>query len=67
MNTRVWIMQQNEYGHDVRKLMVDNPTLIPRIGEFVDSDGPAGWVTHVQHYYEKNSVVINITLKEGCS
>jgi hypothetical protein len=71
MNTRVWFMQQNEYGHDVDKLMVDNPTIIPRIGEFVDSDGPAGWVTHVQYNYAERitrfDVVINITLKESLS
>lgn len=51
--TRMWIIEEDQYGATDRKFCVDDPLHIPRIGEFVDSDDAGGWVTYVQYNYRE--------------
>lgn len=51
MKTRVWIVETGEYSVTVNKFFVDDPTYIPRIGEFVNGDKASGWVDRVQWNY----------------
>ena len=71
MSTRVWFMQKDSVGRTIDQFSVDDPSFIPRIGEFVESDKAAGYVTHIQYNYAERitrfDVVINITLKESLS
>ena len=65
-NLRMWFWDEDFQG----KFCIDNPTAIPRIGEFVSSDKISGWVSHVQYEYmdakygSAFDLVINIYLKD---
>lgn len=64
MKTRMWIMETDQYGATDRKFSVDEPLVVPRIGEFIDSDDAGGWVKHVQYYYRADQVVIYVNLTD---
>lgn len=51
MNTRMWIMETDQYGATGRQFYVDNPVNIPRQGSFIESDDVTGYVTLVQYNY----------------
>lgn len=51
MNTRMWIMETDQYGMTGYKFCVDNPVIVPRVGEFIDADDASGHVISVQYYY----------------
>lgn len=61
MNTRMWIMETDQYGPTERQFSVDNPVDIPQQGSFIDSDDVAGYVTLVQYNYRTE----NQKIKEG--
>jgi hypothetical protein len=65
MNTRMWIIETDQYGATDRKFSVDEPLAVPRQGEFVDSDAADGWVNHVQYYYSSEQLVVNVFLSEA--
>lgn len=49
MTLRMWVAEEDQYGGPSdRKFFIDEPTHIPRVGEFVDGDFAGGWVSHVQ-------------------
>jgi hypothetical protein len=58
MKTRMWIVELDEYGWTDRKLSVDDPTPVPRRGEFIDGDldGPSGFVELVQWNFSNQEI-----------
>jgi len=50
-NVRMWICETDRYGATDNKFYIDNPAHVPRIGEFVDSDGVGGHVKLVQYHH----------------
>lgn len=64
MKTRLWVAETDQYGMTDRKFFIDEPTLVPRIGEYVDGDGASGWVELVQYYYGPTQLVVYVYLKE---
>jgi len=48
MKTRMWVKETDQYGATDRAFYINDPAYIPRVGEFVDGDGAAGWVSGVQ-------------------
>ena len=51
MKTRMWVVETDQYGATDRKFNVDEPSYIPRVGEFIDCDAASGWVDHIQWNY----------------
>lgn len=77
MKTRMWIYEADQYGAmSDNKFYVDDPVIIPRVGEFIDCNGfggaVGGWVTHVQYNYgymfadesQPKQLVINVKVSE---
>ena len=67
--TRVWIAETDRYGVTNNKFSIDNPSHIPRVGEFVDSNEAAGYVNHIQYNYNLQDktqfgLIVYIYLKE---
>ena len=67
--TRMWVFETDQYGETGNKNSIDDPIHIPRVGEFIDCDKAAGYVKHVQYYYNLKdkaefSLIINVLLKE---
>ena len=73
MSTRMWVFETDKYGPTARKFSVDNPSFIPRIGEFIDNTEASGWVSHVQYTFNRSTTfdtIVNVYLsgekqKEG--
>lgn len=72
MKTRMWIYEEAPYGvMDDKKFYIDDPVIIPRVGEFIDGPDADGWVDHIQYNYgyidqddrRPYQLVINVKLR----
>jgi hypothetical protein len=66
--TRMWVFETDRYGPTDKKFCIDDPSFIPRVGEFVEStdDGVFGKVQAVKYHYKISStisLVINLFLE----
>lgn len=70
MKTRMWIVETDKYGATDKKICVDEPTHIPRVGEYVEGDTAAGTVDNVQWLYPYDTqadssayLIVNVYLR----
>jgi len=67
MKIRMWVFEQDRYGMTDNKFSVDDPTFIPRVGEYIESPNAKffGKVETVQYHYEYwGPVIVNVFLEK---
>jgi len=65
MKTRMWVVETDQYGMTDRKFYVDDPSHIPRIGDYIDNAKANGKVSLIRWQFKsgRDTDVVFVFLK----